>query len=795
VRRPLVLPVAAFTAGIVWADLGGGRAAWPVVALLAALVFAVSLLPRVAAARPAAACGLALAAGAARYDATAADARAPPAVATGEPVRLRGRLLEIAAGPGARGAPRPFLLEAEAIETPEGFRPVRERLRGGLAGTGPAPGPFDCVEVVGTLRPLSPAGNPGEWDAARARAREGVRWTLSVEGVGAFRVRERAGILGAPGRLRAALAARADAGLPPRAAGLFRALILGDRGGLEEELNETMLRTGTVHFLSISGVHVSLVVAFVVGLGRRLGLGLEVRALTAAPFAVAYCLLSGAPATALRATVAGSAALLAFPLRGRAEGWNSWLLSWLVVVALEPAALFSTGCQLSFAAVAGLLAFGRDLDLALATPGRSSEEGPAPRPGALRRLLGAVRGSLALTLAATAVTAPLVLASFHLVTPVAVVANLVTAPLVAVALVLGLLMGALAAGAMPDAVLRVPGLVFSWTTEGITLLSRHLAAVPYGHFHLPAPPAWAVALYASVLAAAALTRRRAPLLLLPVALLAPPLLPAPVVPGLRLDVLDVGHGLSVLVRAGRDSFLYDAGSRDRPEVGPRVIAPALWALGVRRLDRLLLSHGDFDHVGAAAAVVLRFPPREVWASASALPRAPAAAREARAGDGWQGESGMRVEVLAPPDRSVPLPGNDASLVVLVRSRWGGALLTGDIEEGGIACLLRSAPDLGVDVLFLPHHGDWSDGLDRLLGRVRPRLVLVSGRAAFASSRTAALLRRIGAPVLRTDEDGALRVELGPGGIEAEGWRSGRRVRLPPRRGRRRRRAACLARSP
>jgi competence protein ComEC len=776
-----VLLAASFTAGIVWADLGGGRGAWPVVAALAAAAFALSFRQRLASARPAAACGLVLAAGAARYDATAADARAPPVVAVGEPVRLRGRLLEIAAGAGARGAPRAFLLEADAVETRAGFRPVRERLRGALVGAGPAPGPFDRVEVVGTLRPLSPAGNPGEWDAARARAREGVRWALSVEGPDAFRVRERAGLRGTPGRRRAALAAWADARLPPRAAGLFRALILGDRGGLDEELGEAMLRSGTVHFLSISGVHVSLVVAFVVGLGRRLGLGLEARALTAAPFALGYCLLSGAPATALRATVAGAAALLAFPLRGRAEGWNSWLLSWLVVVALEPAAPFSTGCQLSFAAVAGILAFGRDPDPAMAASGRGGVEGPAtPARGALRRLAAAARGSLVLTLAASAATAPLVLAAFHLVTPVAVAANLVIAPLIAVALVLGLLIGALAALAVPDAVLQAPALAFTWTTDATGFLARHLAAVPWGHFHLPAPPAGALALYAFVLAAAAFTRRRALLLPLPVLLAAPLLLPAPVPAGLRLDALDVGHGLSVLVRAGRDSFLYDAGSRDRPEVGPRVIAPALWALGVRRLDRLLLSHGDFDHVGAAAAVARRFRPREVWASASARPFAPAPAREAGRGDGWEGERGVRVAVLGPPAPGAPLPGNDASLVVLVRSPWGGALLTGDIEEAGIACLLRSAPDLAVDVLLLPHHGDWSDGLDRLLERVRPRLVLVSGRAAFASPRTAALLGREGAEVLRTDEDGALRVELGPGGIEAAGWRSARRVRLPPR---------------
>jgi competence protein ComEC len=244
----------------------------------------------------------------------------------------------------------------------------------------------------------------------------------------------------------------------------------------------------------------------------------------------------------------------------------------------------------------------------------------------------------------------------------------------------------------------------------------------------------------------------------------------------ELVVLDVGHGQAAVMRSPCGAnVLFDAGSRGRPDVGRRVLVPALDALGIGRLDLLVISHGDADHLNGAAHLVRAGrvariahgmegdgtpTARELLQAAAeaGVPRAPASRGDVLLDEGRRG---IRVEVLGPARDGAPRGSNDGSLVI--RVTIGGApalLLPGDVESDGIRALLAAATDdLRHDVLVLPHHGNRDPLLGPLLFRVRPALAVASRGAPFPEGVVPALAARAGADLLSTWRGGAVRVRF------------------------------------
>jgi competence protein ComEC len=247
-----------------------------------------------------------------------------------------------------------------------------------------------------------------------------------------------------------------------------------------------------------------------------------------------------------------------------------------------------------------------------------------------------------------------------------------------------------------------------------------------------------------------------------------------------VTTLDVGQGLAVLVRTSHHALLYDAGpafGRDS-DSGERIVAPALRALGVPRLDALVLTHNDTDHTGGALSVLDNFEVDEVLHSLPerhpllALAVAP---RRCLRGASWQWD-GVRFEVLHPVAGRAALRRNDESCVLRVEAGGRAMLLTGDIGRGAELELTHFG-NLRAEALLVPHHGSRSSSSAELLAAVAPRVAVAANgyrnRFGHPGAEVLARYAAAGARFLRTDHDGAITVKLAPGAIDAERERAQR----------------------
>jgi competence protein ComEC len=246
-------------------------------------------------------------------------------------------------------------------------------------------------------------------------------------------------------------------------------------------------------------------------------------------------------------------------------------------------------------------------------------------------------------------------------------------------------------------------------------------------------------------------------------LLSPPL-QLPVEGACEVWVLDVGQGLSVLLRTRDHAMLYDAGARFPSgfDLGEAVVLPSIHALGITRLDVLMISHGDNDHAGGAKAVVTAFPQARRYAGEPA--RMPMPMEQCVAGQSWQW-NGVRFRVLS-PESGAGDRDNDSSCVVLVEGAGGRLLLTGDISskvEPQVAAAIGpgSAP-----VLLVPHHGSKTSSSSAFIVALQPPLAVVSAgwRNRFGHPKPEVVARYLQAHVrlLNTADSGAIEMAFVPG---------------------------------
>ena len=376
-------------------------------------------------------------------------------------------------------------------------------------------------------------------------------------------------------------------------------------------------------------------------------------------------------------------------------------------------------------------------------------------------------------------TAPLIAQQFGTFTPIAPVASLLLLPLLPVAVAAGL------AGALVGLFSAFAAQPLLWLAGGcahvLEWACRAAAQLPGVCVYLP-PPGWAMILLCGAVFTAlayrarlGLTRRRvAALMLVPAFAYLLFIWPQSSVRHLRVDAISVGHGNCILTRFpdGR-SLLFDAGSAGRADdIAERVIVPALWSLGVRRLDLLVLSHGDADHYNGTAELARRMHvggvavtnyfdyfdnqpgPKRLLESLS-NERVPVS--RFSEGDRVAGFADAEVLALWPPPIVPKLKWTDNELcaVVRVRTPEGVVLLTGDFGHGSAGALIRWNPDLAADVLQVPHHGRADPDAAQLAEAVRPAVAIIPGGR---DAQAAALYAKTAKNLLATDDCGMISVE-------------------------------------
>ncbi|ALT79651.1 hypothetical protein AT984_05295 [Paucibacter sp. KCTC 42545] len=559
-------------------------------------------------------------------------------------------------------------------------------------------------------------------------------------------------------RLRQALQAQVS---DPAVAGILAALSLGDQAAISKADWGLFRDTGVAHLLSVSGLHVTMFAWGMQGLfgwlwRRSARVCLRLPAVTAARWAgvlaaLSYALFSGWGVPAQR-TVWMLLSVAVLRSLGLRWPWSLILLAAAVVVtAIDPFAISQAGFWLSFFAVGLLMASGSD-------GGEQTAAG-----GWRAQLKAGLHSQWVATLGLT----PLSLLFFQQISVVGLLANLLAIPLVSFVIAPLSLAGAL----LPSLWWLAEGCV-----RGLMAYLHGLAQLPWAVWTLPVAPLWAQA--AGLCAGALLVLPlpwRLRLLGLPMAL--PLLWPAPWQPAqgdFELLAADIGQGNAVLVRTATHSLLYDSGPQFAPgiDAGQRVLLPLLRALGVARLDRLMLSHRDSDHVGGAASLLAGMP---IGLLHSSLEPEHGLLREASArgvllqactqGQAWVWD-GVAFELLHPRAEHYVqgLKSNAMSCVLRLRSLASGktALLTGDLEAAQELELVQQlGPQaLRSTVLLVPHHGSKTSSSAEFLAAVAPQVAVAQmgyrNRFGHPAPGVAARYQAQGIALLRSDECGAWR---------------------------------------
>jgi competence protein ComEC len=760
-QRPLVVAALAYLAALLLSLRFSPEPLPLLIAAAGALVTA--SLPRFARRSPdlvlaaLALCGLA--AGGAAVRAAARDCRA--ALPDGAVVRVSG-VLGAGAFPG--GASPPLLpLEAVTAEARGGacagdlrvrLPPVRSPLP---AGTG--------VEMRGVwLRSGAPLARP-VWPLPPLYAG-------FVAGDSLVRVRSPSAahpLLALRGRSEAALRR-----LFPRDFPLADALLLGRREWVGAEVRDRFASAGLSHLLAISGMHVGLLAGVLLLVLGALRLSHARRTWVTLALLAGYLALIGAPASAVRSGIMLSLALWARLIQRPSAALPIVAAAALLQCAAQPLVLLEPGFQLSFAGVLGLVA------------SRAVPRPELPR-GILRRLGRPVIDSLVVSLVAFGFTAPIVAYHFGVLAPVSVLANLPAVPLLGLALV-GIAAALVAAPLLPP-VARLLADGAGLALSGVDRVAALAALAPAGHFGVGRPGALAVlAALAAAPAAWALLRaaRRGVRAAVAGGCALSLLLAAPVLDGrgagaLEIHFIDVGQGDAIAIHTPGDHWLLvDAGPLGREsDAGRRRVLPFLRAHGARRLEALVLTHPDADHVGGAVSVLRGIPVRRVVEPG--LPVGKDLYRElltetevrgvpwtaARAGRVLRLD-GVEIDLLWPDERAVAAATEANEVSVVARVSLGGfaALLTGDApEEVERTLVARHGVALRAQVLKAGHHGSATSTSGELRDAVRPELVVVSvgrrNRYGHPAPEVLERLRRRGIDVARTDLESTVSIRVDP----------------------------------
>ncbi|WP_420465023.1 DNA internalization-related competence protein ComEC/Rec2 [Panacagrimonas sp.] len=634
------------------------------------------------------------------------------------------------------------------------FRPLDESLpqkiraswyRGAQAVRG-----GECWTLQLRLRTPRGSFNPGTFDYEGWLYRNGVTAVATVRSGRRCEQLRWLPIL----RARQALMDRYDLWLadhPGKA--MVAALSVGEDAGFSDRDWEVFRRTGTSHLVAISGFNVAILagLAFLVlrwtwPLSRRLSARLPAQKaamIGAALAGLAYGLLAGWESPAQRAALMLALLLLAAMPDRRGAPSRVLALALMLMLLAAPAAVLSPGLWLSFGAVAAIF---------YCVTGRLAT---AP----------VWRSALSLQLMLSVLLAPLTLYFFQGAAWLGLPVNLVAVPVMTVLtpLVIAAIGVALA---IPD--LGVPLLgwiaeLLHWLQLGLAWIAQHAPAA-----WIPAsPPASALllALFGGLLIFAP---RGVPLRALGALCLVPLLWPprVDVRPPFELVALDVGQGLSVLVRTSNHALLYDAGPAFPGgfDAGASVVVPYVLRQGLGRIDQLLLSHGDRDHAGGVAAVRAKLP---IGAERGTVPD-----NACSDGQAWEWD-GVAFEVLHPNEQQ--WSSNNRSCVLRIMAPGMTVLLAGDIERAAEARLLRDHGDrLKADILVVPHHGSRTSSTPAFVNAVAPAVAIFG--AAWRSHyghphpQVHSRYRALNADLRVTGVDGAVSVWREPQGLRLRSWR-------------------------
>ena len=637
----------------------------------------------------------------------------------------------------------------------------------------------DCVVARGVFFPLQGASNPGQFDYGLASARRGLSGMLYTRNPLHVTIL-RKGPWWHPRRLVGAMRAKAGRSLSLMLVGderltLGRCLVIGDRSTLSAAQRDRLSAAGVYHFVVVSGLHLAVVVAIFWIPLTFAGARDRTQILVVVGVIVLYSMITGLRPPVVRAALMALAACGAIVVGRRYDPLSAVSFAGVLILAVHPADLFGAGFQLSFLAVFSLLLFTPLLERKLRTPEPSD-----PLQALIWRKRAArwrfFRPVVRLVCAAAAVWLglfPLLAYHFNLVSFGSIVGNVLLVPLLFFILAAGLA-GTLAVS-LYAALAPVFGVPLEWGLAVFAWIARLLHRAEFLYFYVPdIGITGLVSGYLIIIALWLALRGIARKTLTRVVLAAAVILTgvgwsARRIPQPEVTVLNVRTGLSVVVRSGDGwTCVFDCGANSRMDVGSQITAPALWSTGIRRIDELVLSHNDMDHISGVPALVTRARPKRLCVSPNFFQRkvgevlledhvSGVKPEICSAPESLCDRGDFSLRVLFPPrDFNAATP-NDGSLALALVSRGKRVILFGDQGKSAINWLVDNA-DLRCDAVVLPHHGRISpEALETLLDATRARIAIISGTGPDIVRETTSILDARGVTWYGTWRDGAVRL--------------------------------------
>ena len=545
--------------------------------------------------------------------------------------------------------------------------------------------------------------------------------------------------------------------------GVIKGLSLGMRSDISSEQWKVLRKTGTNHLLAISGLHIGLMAGIGFFLGRAfwrmsyrakpLGNAIQYGSSVSIIFALTYSALAGFTIPTQRALIMLTIVLVTLLLRRLIRPGHSLMMALLIILIVDPLAVSDVGFWLSFIAVTMIIIFLYRDD--------------STNSNIFKTLAGWFH--IQLVLAITLL--PFVVAFFGQASIISPISNFFAIPLIGLMVVPLILFASLlffigiegASSMVFELVARLLSIIW----QGLEWFSNISWSIWTQH----QPSSAALSLIVLGLVIMAL---RIPVALRAVGLFA--FLPfltttsaMPTTGEFRVTVLDVGQGLSVVVKTSNHVLLYDTGARvsRNYNLGDAVVAPYLRAQGIEFIDTLVISHSDNDHIGGLHSIIDQFETgRRLTSDTAAVPGSQACIR----GQQWHWD-GVDFRVLSPGE-TVHKKKNDRSCVILIRSNTGSMLLTGDIGKSVERDIVdREQDQLKVDVLLVPHQGSKTSSSTELLNQTRPQLAVVAtgylNRYRHPAQSVMDRYRKSGIPVINTSEAGSVSIEFTDQGVVTE----------------------------
>ncbi len=675
------------------------------------------------------------------------------------------------------------------------------------------------VSLVGMLQRPAPAMNPGQFDWAgyyrnqRVLAQVHVPHACDVRVLDAPRRSTWALLPSLRGAARSALLRGTPAGDDVDGA-LLAALVLGERGPALRGVEEDFRRTGASHLLASSGLRVGILAAFLYLICRFLCVPPRMTVVIVTLAVVLLGLLMWPTPQAIRPVLLTAALGLAILGRRGVDSMQLLALAALLILLVNPQDLYGAGFQLSFITVGGMMLLTRPLLEFLRAwedPDRRAARGLLNvgwQQRARWRLWDMARDTFAAALVAWLVSLPLVAYHFEQFNPWAIPVGVLLSPLVFLSLIGGFLKMALTLAFSPGA--SVWSMLALAPVSGLRHAVHAMAKLPFADVPVTAPAPWKIWLYYALLAAPLLgasprlqefAARTAARVRLPSWLRRPwvwarrsspmagcllilwtPLRAATHPPehdrALRVTLLSLGAGQCAVVETpdGRASLI-DAGSSTLADVSQTCLGPFLRHEGRGRIDRIFLSHGDYDHISAAQDAVREYGVAEVLlsphfrrhANESGTARAlinyldhhGRAPRLVCRGERIDLGSGAVIDVLWPPAES-PFNSNNTGLVLRLSYDGRSILFPADIQDDAERALLRNPAQLASDVIVAPHHGSAEAMTGPFLAAVHPASVLSSNAARLSTKQRRFEQIESPLPLYRTPRCGAITVTIAPG---------------------------------